>query len=209
MNPKHPAWWVLPIFGIMVGLRFRPSEGIVVTTPDDQPVERRLLVLPDGRAMRFLRGPGMSVFLSETEVPTAWLSDVQSVPFSHAEAMAYAEALSTLTGNSLRLPTVEEWRDAARAGVASAEFAWGFGPAPDGSRIRFQLPEPPDTPGSAFGYGFRDLAGGMWEWTLEGTLLGSAWSESNPETLRIDHAWSPPPGYRGADAGIRLAWEPL
>ncbi len=206
MNPRHSAWWLLPIFGILAGLVFRPSEDLVLPHPEDVKVDSRMLVLPDGRALRFLRGPSMSVFLSETEVPRHWLQDLQHQPPSHSDALAYAELLSEITGTSLRLPTAEEWRTAARAGVTNAEFPWGFGPSrPDD--ILFGLDRIPEKPGPAFGYGFRDLAGGVWEWTQEGILLGSAWSEQNPGTLRIDHEWLPPETYRGKDVGLRLVWE--
>jgi len=207
MNPKHWAWWILPMFGILAGWIFRTSEEFRLPHPRDAKVETRLLVLPDGRAMRFLRGPSMSIFLSQTEVPGSWTEEFQSEPLSHTEAKSFADHLSTMTGKSLRLPTAAEWRTAARAGVPSAEFPWGFGADLPTKKIHFDLSDAPNTFGPKFGYGFCDLAGGVWEWTEEGILLGSAWSEANPETLRIEYQWNPPEGYRGKDAGVRLVWE--
>ena len=207
MNPKHPAWLLLPILGIIAGVLFRPSEGIDLPHPEDMPIETRMLVMPDGLALRFLKGPDMEVFLSETEIPASWFQPGQSAPPSHADANYFAHTLSERTGKTLRLPTAAEWRAAARAGVPSAQYPWGFGPLPTSALIHFDRTDRPEKPGSALGYGFRDMAGGVWEWTEEGVLLGSAWSEVNPETLRIEHQWNPPEGYRGKDVGIRLAWE--
>ena len=207
MNPKHPAWFLLPILGIVAGVVFRPSEDIHLPLPEEMPVEPRLLVMPDGRALRFLKGPAMDVFLSETEVPASWIREIQSDPLTHSEAKDFIQTLSKLTKKPLRLPTVMEWRAAARAGVPSAQYPWGFGPLPPSKTIHFDRNDRPENPGSALGYGFRDMAGGVWEWTEEGILLGSAWSEVNPETLRIDYEWNPPEGYRGSDVGIRLVWE--
>ena len=91
--------------------------------------------------------------------------------------------------------------------MANAQFNWGFGPnLPKG--IAFDLRRPPSRPGPALGYGFRDLAGGHWEWTEEGVLLGGAWSERDPETLRIESQWEPPGGYADLDTAVRLVWEP-
>lgn len=207
MNPRHPGWWVLPLFGITAGLLFRPSEAYRIPSPERASVESRTLCLPDGSALRFLRGPDMEVYLSQTEVPPAITGELFQGPLSFSKAGEFCAWLSDLTGQRLRLPTAAEWRQAARAGVDNAEFAWGFAPASPPPGIHFGRETPPSSPGPAFGYGFRDLAGGTWEWTAEGQLLGSAWSERNPETLRIEHAWSPPPGYRDRDTGVRLAWE--
>jgi formylglycine-generating enzyme required for sulfatase activity len=139
----------------------------------------------------------MRIWISETEFPRVGLS--------FADAQAVCAELSRQTGQTLRLPTLLEWRQAARAGIQNLPYPWGYDrDLPE--HLRFGLPEPPSTPGPAFGYGFRDLAGGVWEWTAEGVLVGSAWSESNPETLKIDHAWVPPEGYGDLDTGIRLVW---
>jgi hypothetical protein len=207
MNPKHPAWWFLPILGILLGVLFRPSEELRFDAPTPAKVERRTLRMPDGTRLRFLRGPDMDIFLSETEVPSRILQLFQKEPLAFSEAGNFARWLSTETGETLRLPTAAEWRTAARAGVPNAEFAWGFGPPrpPDG--VAFGLERPPRQPGKPFGYGFRDLTGGVWEWTAEGLLLGSAWSEVNPETLYLDFEWKPPAEYRGADTGVRVVWE--
>lgn len=207
MNPRHPGWWLLPIFGIAAGVLFRASEDPALPSPASAEVESRVLFMPDGRALRFLRGPGMTTFLSLTEIPESLLQDFQPHPLSHEEAQSFCRWLSDRSGTPLRLPSAAEWRSAARAGVDNAEFAWGFGPADPPASIHFALGAPPQKPGPALGVGFRDLAGGLWEWTAEGILLGSAWSESNPETLRIDFEWQPPVGYRGRDAGLRLAWD--
>jgi len=107
MNPKHWAWWILPMFGILAGWIFRTSEEFRLPHPRDAKVETRLLVLPDGRAMHFLRGPSMSIFLSQTEVPGSWTEEFQSEPLSHTEAKQLLFlAANKLSKQSCLLPLI-------------------------------------------------------------------------------------------------------
>jgi formylglycine-generating enzyme required for sulfatase activity len=76
------------------------------------------------------------------------------------------------------------------------------------SGINFASESKPKNAGKAYGWGFRDLAGGVWEWTEEGLAMGGAWSERDPRTLRVDGGLSLPVGYRGADVGFRILVEP-
>ena len=208
MKPRSLPLLIFPTLGILMAWVFRPSETDWQTLqPYQAPrLQKKTLALPDGQALRFIQLPGEDFSLSITEVPSSILDLYPGESSSHAGATAFAAWISDLTGHALRLPTANEWRFAARAGTTNAEFAWGYGPPVPPEGLHFDRTTPPQKPGPKFGYGFRDLAGGLWEWTQEGLLLGSAWSEQNPQTLYIDHAFSPPEAYAGADTGIRLLW---
>lgn len=209
MKSRSLPLLLFPIFGILLAWVFRPSEIPVDSRhpPPASRIHKRTLHLPDGQGLRFIEVPGSGFALSEIEVPASLLALYSGETASHAGALSFASWLSQSTGQHLRLPRAEEWRLAARAGIPNAEFPWGFGPPLPPGGLHFALVKPPKKPGPAFGFGFRDLAGGRWEWTAEGLLLGSAWSEQNPQTLYIHHQWAPPDHYTGADTGIRLLWE--
>jgi|GEM_PF-1178581 len=205
--------FLFPIFGILLAGAFRPSELDWRTLEPPVPIRipRVTIALPDGSALRFLGVPGPDgrpdFYLGERECP-AGLFSPEARPPSLAEARAFCARLSDLTGRTLRLPTAAEWRRAARAHTTNAPFPWGYGPSTPPPGVHFHSETPPRLPGPAFGYGFRDLAGGRWEWTRGGLALGGAWSERDPHTLRIDHAWCPPDDYAGADVGFRILLEP-
>jgi hypothetical protein len=203
---------VFPIGGSLLAWVFRPSELDVQTLQPPvapQPYVK-VVALPDGQALHMIGIPdpagGPAFYLSETEIPSAlWRSFSPQAP-SHKNAIAFCSWLTDQTGMTFRLPTSAEWQLAAAGGLANAEYPWGYGSTlPKG--IHFNLPQAPSTPGAEFGYGFKDFAGGRWEWTQEGHLLGSAWSETNPQTLRLDFEWHPPANYAGADVSIRVLLE--
>lgn len=177
-----------------------------MVSPTPGAADVRTLNLPNGEALRFRKGPGMSTWISETEVPRSWLMEAERSDPTFEDALAMCRWVSEQTGQTVRLPSKQEWQQAARGGIRNLPYAWGYDLQPPSS-IHFARDEAPERPGPAFGWGFHDLAGGTWEWTQEGFLIGSAWSETNPETLRIDHHWKPPPGYGDLDTGIRFAWE--
>ncbi len=212
---------LFPFLGGLGALAFRPPERCL---QDFQPIRRRSLPrlnlpLPNGDALHFIAVPspeGLPLFwLAETETPArAWRQFRRGAPggeaaasgMTHEEARAFCEWLSERSGRRARLPRAEEWRLAARAGHASAEFPWGYGTAvPRGTA--FRLSRPPPHPGPALGHGYRDLAGGLWEWSERGLLLGGSWAERDPRHLRIDASFRPPEHYAGSDAGFRVLVE--
>lgn len=209
MKSRSLPLLIFPILGILLAWVFRPSETDVKTLRplEHVRIQKRTLHFPGGQGLRFIEVPDRGFALSLTEVPSRILSLYPGETASHAGATAFAAWLSAHTGKTLRLPSAAEWRLAARAGIDTVEFPWGFGPPIPPESLHFALSEAPSKPGPAFGYGFRDMAGGLWEWTQEGLLIGSAWSEHNPQTLYIDHQFIPPAGYAGADTGIRLLWD--
>ncbi len=221
MNPRHVGWLVFPLFGVVLGLALRPLE---MDWSHFRPVQRtrvprKTLPLPDGSAMRFLGVP------DETGIVQFWLGEREvtrvearalgleadgtgiSAAVSLEEARTLCARLTEWSGHQIRLPSREEWRMAARGGVANAEVPWGFGLALRPDNTGFARKRPARRPGSPLGFGFRDLAGGLWEWTQEGSAVGSAWSETNPATMRLSYAVTLPEGYRDRDTGLRVLME--
>ncbi len=132
------------------------------------------------------------------------------------EAEAYAGWLAQREGRVIRLPTEAEWEVAARGGVEGAPYPWGWG-GNRSTRAQFDAAEPLRRGGrfAANGFGLHDMAGNLYEWCAADAGLppsqraarGGAWSERDPERLRVDHRALFPAEYRGRDVGFRLLRE--
>ncbi|MFE2550145.1 formylglycine-generating enzyme family protein [Streptomyces sp. NPDC059355] len=99
--------------------------------------------------------------------------------------VAYEDALAYAAWAGKDLPTEAEWEYAARGGLDSAVFPWGDDFAPKGRRMantwhgRFPWeylpagktnPAPGTTPVGSYpanGHGLYDMAGNVWEWTVD------------------------------------------
>lgn len=141
MNRFRPGWILFPILGSLLAYGFRPSETDWVSfkPPETVSIPRKNIPLPDGTVMRFLGVPDqeghIQFWLGERELSSAearalGINDAGrgiSAAVSWTEARAICERLSELSGYSARLPTLEEWRTAARGGISRAEVPWGFG----------------------------------------------------------------------------------
>ena len=118
-----------------------------------------------GASWRHPEGPGSSV------------RDRGDHPVVH---VAYEDADAYATWAGKALPTEAEWEFAARGGLDGAAFVWGDKPEPPGERLanywHGDFPWHAD-PGygstapvgsyPANGYGLFDMAGNVWEWTLD------------------------------------------
>jgi formylglycine-generating enzyme required for sulfatase activity len=113
------------------------------------------------------------------EGPGSSIRDRQQHPVTQV-AYADAEAYATWAGKAL--PTEAEWEFAARGGLEQARFTWGDESAPDGTMMAntWQGEFPwqnlledgyaGTSPVGSFppnGYGLYDMAGNVWEWTVD------------------------------------------
>jgi formylglycine-generating enzyme required for sulfatase activity len=91
------------------------------------------------------------------------------------DAVAFANWLSTATGEKYRLPTEAEWESACRGGLTGQPFPWGNQPPEQGQRFLANYnPNPYDKDGFLFsapvgsfpsnGYGLFDMSGNVAEW---------------------------------------------
>ena len=156
------------------------------------------------------------------------------VQVSWADAVAYCDWLSKLTGQKVGLPTEAEWEKAAR-GPDGRLYPWG-NQSPDASRCNFGLQVKDTTPVGRYSplgdspYGCVDLAGNVWEWCADwfdsgyyasaprsnppgpasGTyrvVRGGSWSN---ESRRVRAAYRRGgPDYRNDNRGFRCRLSPL
>lgn len=111
-----------------------------------------------------------------------------------------------------RLPTVDEWEAAARAGKAGIPFPWGWGSPEERAVFRTDgalgvtslSPNP---------WGLFHMSGNVAEWceinpgAASAPVMGGSWAERDESYLRISHRLSMPPEYRDEDVGFRMVIE--
>lgn len=141
-----------------------------------------------------------------------WFQGRNPVAFvSVADAADYCRWLSEKSGETVRLPTEEEWEIAARGGIRRARYPWGWG-SPEG-RACYNA-DAVRRAGSfeANPFGLYDMAGNVFEWcgSVAGERAparGGSWSEKDPKFLRVFHRVLFPRDYRDADVGFRVVVE--
>lgn len=143
-------------------------------------------------------------------------SDHPVVMVSHADAVAYADWLSRLTGQVWRLPTAIEWEKAAR-GPDGRMFPWGG--TWDARRLNSHDAGPFDTlpvgqfPVGASPYGLLDAAGQVFEWTATASgagrylVKGGSWDDKGCGVCRPAARHGRPEAIKHILIGFRLLRE--
>ena len=114
------------------------------------------------------------------EGPGSTLDGRERHPVTH---VAFADAVAYAAWAGKALPTEAEWERAARGGLEGATYTWGDEPTPKGRAMantwqgRFPWENLCEdgfagtSPVRSFppnGYGLYDMAGNVWEWTVDG-----------------------------------------
>ena len=148
------------------------------------------------------------------------MPDCPACNVSWDDAKAFCRWLRAKTGEYYALPQVDEWEKAAR-GEDGRLYPWGNS-APEHDLAYFDHADAGTTsqigrrPGGASIYGCHDLAGNVWEWTLDSfnderdlhVLKGGSWQ--NPATHLENGArlFSYPPAKRRTYMGFRVVYLP-
>lgn len=233
---KLGSWILLPALLVLAGGAAWRPPGPATTLPGDAgDIFRAAVRIPPGRYATGSREPGChppghlelgEFYLWPVEVPRSWWRvfrpddeagrgdpDEPAAPVSQVDAVAFCAWFSARYDVRARLPTVDEWQVAARAGVNGLVYPWGWA-QPEG-RALFDAPaagriaaHPPNE------WGLYAMAGNVAEWTQAGhdasgaAVMGGSWSERNPAFLRISHRLYLPVTYAGRDVGFRIAIDP-
>ena len=150
--------------------------------------------------------------------PPKGRADHPVVLVSHADATAYAEWLSQVTGHIWRLPSEQEWEKAVR-GSDGRMFPWG--PDWDPERLNSHDRGPFDTTpvgsysSGAGPFGLLDGAGQVFEWTATPAsgaqdryiVKGGSWDDSGCGVCRPAARHSRPANLKHILIGFRLVAE--
>jgi formylglycine-generating enzyme required for sulfatase activity len=156
-------------------------------------------------------------YIWPVEVPPSWWrqqpGEIPAASLTYDEAVAFCGLLSETFALTIRLPTIDEWQVAARAGTPGVLFPWGW--APPAGRSAFDTSNVlPSASYPANPWGLFDMAGNLAEWcqaevsSATAPVLGGSWAERSPAFLRISHRLALPKSYRDADVGFRFVIEP-
>jgi formylglycine-generating enzyme required for sulfatase activity len=116
------------------------------------------------------------------------------VSVSWFDATAYCDWLSSVTGQSFRLPTEAEWERAARGGLEQKQFPWGDDPPESLTNYAKRWKTGPEPVGSAErnAFGLCDIGANVHEWCFD-------WFDANY------YASAPVRNPQGPSAGTRRA----
>jgi formylglycine-generating enzyme required for sulfatase activity len=149
--------------------------------------------------------------------PPPGREDHPVVLVSYADARAYAEWLSELTGQTWRLPSEAEWEKAAR-GTDGRRFPWGnfWNPRVLNSNDAGPFDTLPvgSFPKGASPFGMLDPAGQVFEWTATSAgpgrrvVKGGSWDDKGCGVCRPAARHGRPEGLKHILIGFRLVSEP-
>jgi formylglycine-generating enzyme len=156
----------------------------------------------------------------------------------YRDALAYCRWMSTVLGQTARLPTEAEWEKAARGGLDGKPYPWDDGEL-DASRCNF-LTDPslkaqsgtrPTATYSPNGYGLYDIVGNVWEWVSDWyspdyygadeardpkgpetgemrIVRGGSWVTEDPSMFRCAYRHKVPPDTYAYSIGFRIVCVP-
>lgn len=146
--------------------------------------------------------------------PPAGREDHPVVLVSYADALAYADWLSGLTGRTWRLPSEAEWEKAAR-GTDGRRFPWGnfWNPTVLNSNDQGPFDTLPvgSFPKGASPFGLLDPAGQVFEWTGSSAgpgrrvVKGGSWDDKGCGICRPAARHGRPEGIKHILIGFRVA----
>lgn len=120
-------------------------------------------------------------------------ADCPVVGISWYEALAYCRWLSAVTGQTITLPTEQQWQRAAE-GDDAHHYPWGNADPDDHlcnwSRQMDQTTPVGHYPAGASAYGVMDLCGNVWEWCLTSWESGLTESAAREHRLLRGGCWS-------------------
>lgn len=119
--------------------------------------------------------------------------DYPVVGVSWYEAMAYCRWLSTMTGQSITLPTEQQWQRAAQ-GDDERHYPWGNAD-PDARLCNWNRNMDETTPVAYYRagvspHGVMDLCGNVWEWCLTSWESGTTEGREDEHRLVRGGCWS-------------------
>lgn len=207
----------LPAGPVLLGSRDPGGAPVHETNLPALGIGRREVT--SGEFARFLNattGHGIQQHPQFERAGDVWRAKVPCQPVSHvsfADAEAFCRWLAAETGQSVRLPSEDEWEAAARGGLRGAPYPWGW-EEPSG-RAQFNA-----TAAARVGsfpanrYGLVDVAGNLAEWcrgsdtNSEAIARGGSFSERSPWRVAVWSRARFPVDYRDADVGFRVCVGP-
>lgn len=224
-----PALALLAAAVVRFGTASR-RDALMRLPADRAGLERMAVAIPAGRYQTGSREPACravrevdiaSARMWPTEVPGGWWrvfrgegegsDDDDRKPatrVSYDEAEAFCRWMSDRYGVAIRLPAIDEWEVAARAGRAGVTYSWGWEPrAVDGvvREVGDGAPNP---------WGLFQMSGNVAEWcrddaadTATAPVAGGSWAERDVKRSRVSHDLRLSRGYRDADVGFRFVIE--
>jgi sulfatase modifying factor 1 len=143
--------------------------------------------------------------------PRGPASSIKRLPDHPVVHVAFEDAEAYAKWAGKELPTEAEWEFAARGGLEAAEFVWGDEMTPGGRHMantwQGEFPwqnlcedgyegTSPVASFAANGYGLYDMAGNVWEWTIDwyqehGKIDSPCCTIDNPRGARRDDSLDP------------------
>lgn len=189
----------------------RSQWGVFLAAPDGYQDPAWWDYSPSATAWHSKHGPLASIYKGD-RLP---ITDV-----SWYEAVAFCRWFSATVGETITLPTEQQWQWAAQ-GPDARLYPWGADEiTPQHANIYYSVGKPTPVDGYLLNqspFGVRDLAGNVWEWCCTDWLVGNddvsapgpklnkggCWTVKTPHAHTTYRNWVAP-SVRGPDMGFRI-----